>query len=94
MRFSSTTSLAHALTLQDVVDFLKEVRNVETSKVVSLTASIEAPTKATEAPTKTTKVPTKATKATTNVPTEGKHWPLPQLVSFQASETIKMVWKM
>jgi hypothetical protein len=74
---SLTTSLAHAQTLQDVVDFLNEARNLETSKVVSLTAS-------TEAPTKTTKIPTKATKAPTKVPTEGKRWPLLQLVSFQA----------
>jgi hypothetical protein len=71
MKLSLTTSLAHAQTLQDVVDFLKEVRNLETSKVVSPTASTEAPTKATKAPTK--------------APTEGKRWPLPQPVSFQAS---------
>jgi hypothetical protein len=46
MRLSLTTSLVHAQTLQDIVDFLKEVRNVETSKVVSLTASTKAPPKA------------------------------------------------
>jgi hypothetical protein len=82
MRLSLTTSLAHAQTLQDVVDFLKEVRNLETSKVVSLTASIEAPTK-------TIKTPTKATKAPIKVPTEGKCWPLPQLVSCQVSNQPK-----
>jgi hypothetical protein len=41
---------------------------LETSKVLSLTASTEAPMKA---------------------PIEGKHWPLPQLVSFQASTQLK-----
>jgi hypothetical protein len=68
MRLSLTTSLVHAQILQDIVDFLKEVRNLGTSKVVSLTASTKAPTKA---------------------PTEGKHWPLLQLVSFQASTSRK-----
>jgi hypothetical protein len=35
LRLSLTTFLAHAQTLQDIVDFLKEVRNLETSNVVS-----------------------------------------------------------
>jgi hypothetical protein len=41
---------------------------LETSKVVSLTASTKAPSKA---------------------PNEGKCWPLPQLISFQASTLLK-----
>jgi hypothetical protein len=45
---------------------------LETSKVVSLTASTEART---EAPIK--------------APTESKHWPSPQLVSFQASTPLR-----